>query len=264
MKKACDALAKSPIFRQLNHDTFGHFCNRLSIKMYYKGEMLANEGDECQALGIVLDGQVALQKYSFDGEFTTLDLLGTGDVFGEDLIFSSRHIWPYSIEAVTHTKIIMLTLNVLIPLFQENPEIIRSFMAFMSDRIQEQNQRIMVLSQRTLRGKISNYLLDLYTTQLVAAQKSQAASGSSDNKEVLPGDQDSPPTVVLPVSKEVVSRLLAMPRPSLSRELVKMEKDGLIHVDGRSIELLNLADLERGRNINTLIGRHHGELERFG
>ena len=112
MKKACDALAKSPIFKKLNHDTFGHFCNRLSIKVFYKGEMLVNEGDECKALGVVLEGQVALQKYSFDGEFVTLDLLGTGNVFGEDLVFSSRRIWPYSIEAVTHVKVISMTMDV--------------------------------------------------------------------------------------------------------------------------------------------------------
>jgi CRP-like cAMP-binding protein len=49
--------------------------------------------------------------------------------------------------------------------------------------------------------------------------------------------------VELPVSKEVVSRLLAMPRPSFSRELISMEKDGLIRVNGRVIWLLDIRGL---------------------
>ena len=53
-------------------------------------------------------------------------------------------------------------------------------------------------------------------------------------------------SVVLPVSKEVVARLLAMPRPSFSRELISMEKDGLIRVSGRNIWLMDLHGLACG------------------
>jgi hypothetical protein len=56
----------------------------------------------------------------------------------------------------------------------------------------------------------------------------------------------STPAVELPVSKEVVARLLSMPRPSLSRELISMEGDGLIKVSGRVIWLVDVASLERG------------------
>ena len=52
--------------------------------------------------------------------------------------------------------------------------------------------------------------------------------------------------VELPVSKEVVARLLAMPRPSFSRELINMEREGLIRVSGRVIWLLDPDGLERG------------------
>ena len=44
----------------------------------------------------------------------------------------------------------------------------------------------------------------------------------------------------------MIAKLLAMPRPSFSRELINMEKDGYIKVDGREIEILNLRELELG------------------
>ena len=39
-----------------------------------------------------------------------------------------------------------------------------------------------------------------------------------------------------------------------------MEKDGLIKVDGRKIQLLNLADLEKGLEIDSLIGQRSSDL----
>ena len=54
--------------------------------------------------------------------------------------------------------------------------------------------------------------------------------------------------VELPSSKEVIARLLAMPRPSFSRELISMEQDGLIRVSGRVIWLLDIHGLECGRS----------------
>ena len=63
---------------------------------------------------------------------------------------------------------------------------------------------------------------------------------------------EATPKVELPVSKEVSAKLLAMPRPSFSRELVRMEKEGLIKVNGRVIWLTNLKALELDGQIEEL------------
>lgn len=234
MKRACEALAISPLFKNLNHEIFSEFCARLNIRIVYKGEVLVNEGDDSKILGIVLEGQLAVQKYASNGDFVTLNLLGEGDAFGEDLIFSSNRFWPHTIEAVTHSKVITMTTDILKPLFKSSPELVVNFLMFLSDRLQAQNSRISILSQRTLRQKIAGYLLDLYRHQ----QQPQRGPGTVQ--------KIATPSVELPVSKEVVARLLAMPRPSFSRELVKMEKDGLIKKNGRVIWLTDLDSLESG------------------
>ncbi len=59
------------------------------------------EGVACQGIGVIIEGQVARQKYTPTGEFTTLNLLGPGTVFGADLIFSTNKLYPYSLEART-------------------------------------------------------------------------------------------------------------------------------------------------------------------
>jgi CRP-like cAMP-binding protein len=99
-----------------------------------------------------------------------------------------------------------------------------NFLRMLSDRVAAQNSRIALLSQKSIRHKIAFYLLELRNGQ-------------------HPGSTGSV-TVELPVSKEVVAKLLAMPRPSFSRELIAMESDGLIEVKGRDVRLLDVATLE--------------------
>jgi CRP-like cAMP-binding protein len=177
---------------------------------------------------MIVDGQLAMQKYTSGGDFATLALLGPGEVFGENLIFGTRKTHPTTIEAVTNSKIIMISKDMLMHLLGNSPAIMSNFLRILSDRVQMQNRRITLLSQKSL--------LDLLRDQLEKEGETPKTA-----RQLV-----STQAVELPVSKEVVSRLLAMPRPSFSRELIAMERDGLIRVSGRVIWLLDLDGLERG------------------
>lgn len=236
MKKICDIFATTPLFSGMDHSIFHDLCSKTSIKMVWKGEVLVNEGDACNGIGLIIEGQLAMQKYTSSGDFATLELLGTGEMFGEYLIFGARKNYPVTIEAVTNSKVIFLTREIVINLLNQNPEIMDNFLGILSDRVQAQNRRISLLSQKSLRQKIANYLLELLREQLEEEGESPRSVGRTVSTQA----------VELPVSKEVVARLLAMPRPSFSRELISMERDGLIRVSGRVIWLTDLPRLERG------------------
>ena len=236
MKKICEALAATPLFDGLNHDLFHDVCVKTSIRLVWKGEVLANEGDPCTGIGIIVEGQLAMQKYSSSGDFATLELLGAGEVFGEYLIFGSRHTYTVTIEAVTNSKVVFISRETLTGLLYQNPKLMQNFLAILSDRVHAQNRRLSLLSQKSLRQKIASYLLEMLHDQLEEEGRSP-----KDMKKII-----STQAVELPVSKEVVARLLAMPRPSFSRELINMERDGLIRVSGRVIWLLDPDGLERG------------------
>lgn len=121
-------------------------------------------------------------------------------------------------------------------LLYHNPEMMQNFLTILSNRVQAQNRRISLLSQKSLRQKIAHYLVELLHDQLEAEGETPRTA-----KRIV-----STQAVELPVSKEVVARLLAMPRPSFSRELISMERDGLIRVSGRVIWLVDLDRLEQG------------------
>ncbi len=235
MKKICEALSGTVLFNGLNHEAFHQYCMKTTVRLVWKGEVIANEGDLCPGIGIIIDGQIALQKYTSSGDFATIELLSAGDIFGEDLMFGTHKFFTNTVEAVTNSKIILVPRDMLNTMLQDNPVIMENFLSVLSDRVLSQNRRISLLSQKSLRQKISSYLLEL-----LREQREEEANDPPVRSVV------STQAVELPVSKEVVARLLAMPRPSFSRELITMERDGLIRVSGRVIWLLDIDGLERG------------------
>ena len=235
MKKLCEVLAETKLFAGLAKEDFSSYCVRTSIRVAWKGEIIENEGDECNGIGVLLQGKLALQKYTSSGDFATLSLLEEGEMYGEDLLFGTITQFPVTIEAVTNSKILFIPKSVLVPLMQTSFYLNQNYVKILSEKVVSHNERIMLLSQKTLRHKIAFYIIEMYKRK-IKEEKINGIKQEEGNKLL----------VELPVSKEVIAKLLAMPRPSFSRELINMEKDGYIKVDGRTIEILNLRELELG------------------
>ncbi len=236
MKKVCEVLGQTKLFEGMDHNLFNTYCARSSIRLIWKGEIVVNEGDRCEGISTVVSGTLAMQKYSADGEYVTLKLLEPGDSFGEEFFFGTKNEYTYSIESVTNAQVIHVPKDVMMTMLENDEEVRRNFMRDISDKVNEQYTRINILSQRNLRLKITRYLLELHY-----------AHEEEDDKRYGYMQKKTPvatPSVELPVSKEVAAKLLAMPRPSFSRELVRMEKEGLIRVSGRIIWLTDLQALE--------------------
>ncbi|NLF20834.1 MAG: Crp/Fnr family transcriptional regulator [Clostridiaceae bacterium] len=244
MKKICEVLGQTKLFDSMDHSVFQPYCSRTSIRLIWKGEIVVNEGDRCEGISSVVSGTLAVQKYSADGEYVTLNLLEPGDSFGEEFFFGSNKEYTYSIEAVSNAQVIHVPRDVMMNMLENDEEVRDNFMRDLSDKVNAQYSRINILSQRNLRLKISRYLLELhYQTD----EEEERRYGYMQKKTPV-----STASVELPVSKEVAAKLLAMPRPSFSRELVRMEKEGLIRVSGRVIWLTNLEALEADGQIDEL------------
>lgn len=101
-----------------------------------------------------------------------------------------------------------------------NEEIIlKNFITLLSNKIFILNRKIKTISFKTIRQKVVNFILE--------------QSKSQNNK-----------TVILKISKEQIASLLGIPRPSLSRELMKLRDDGLIEFDRNKISIINIERLE--------------------
>ncbi len=64
MRKYAEQLLESPLFKNMVLEDIIKTLDKVpyEIKTYNKGEIIAIEGDDCHSLGIILKGQIEIQK----------------------------------------------------------------------------------------------------------------------------------------------------------------------------------------------------------
>lgn len=220
-KDKIDALKNSIIFKNVEEDDIIKILDSINytIKFFHKDENIAIEEDPCNSLGIIISGNVEIQKIFASGKVITIDRLKQGNIFGEVIIFSSIKKYPATITAVQEASIMFISKEEILRLCSLNSKFLNNFMSLLSNKILMLNKKIKNLSYNSIRQKISSYLLEEYS-----------------RTESL--------NLKLNISRKEMAELLGVPRPSLSREMIKMKEEGLIDFNRNIVEILEEEALE--------------------
>lgn len=111
-----------------------------------KGQILFHEGEECHYIGIVKEGNISISSFTYNGNEIVYNNLSSGQVFGNNLIFSNEPIYRGSIIAKKYSKILIISKNELISLMQKNKEFLIKYQQVQSDFGKELNLKIKLLS----------------------------------------------------------------------------------------------------------------------
>lgn len=214
--KNYEVIKNCNLFQQLDKEEIEAICDTLPHKIvkYAKGETIFDEGEHCEALGLVLKGKIELSTFFVSGDVSNLITLGPSDIFGEAILFSPKDDYPISITAVTACEILYLNKQTLIHTMEEHPIFLENYLNLLSRKLLFLNDKFKLLSLSTIRGKIAHVLIKLSKEQ-------------------------NSMTVKLPFSKEKMALHICTRRPSLSRELSKMKHDGLIDYDKSIVKILD-------------------------
>lgn len=221
MEKYLKSLCQCVLFKNVKEEEIYELLKSVpyTVESYEKNEVIAVEDDDCHSLGIILNGNIEIHKPFPSGKVVTINHFKAGNIFGEALVFSGRHVYPATIISSNQSEIMYIKREEIVKMMTFNPQVIENFMGVLSNRILMLNNRITNLSYDTLRKKISNIILLEYNRQ-------------------------NSPYITLPYSRKKMAELLNIPRPSLSRELVNMKDDGLIDFYKNKIKILDLRKLE--------------------
>lgn len=174
------------------------------ILTYNKGDIIFNENDTCNFLGICLEGRISVRTFSYDDSSFEITLLKENDIFGSALVFDSFPFLGTAI-SLTKTKVLLIHKNNLLSCFKNEDFLLYYFKAQAKKHLLTQ-QKLKVLSQGTIRNKI---LYLLYKNNI---------NNSYTFKSI-----------------DSLANYLCITRPSLSRELHKMEKEGIITLNKHTI-----------------------------
>ena len=119
---------------------------QIRIVKLQKEQILFNEGDLCESVGVVLEGEIEITSFSYTGNQLIFNRLSDGMMFGNNLLFSSDPHYKGSVIAKKPSKIGLIYKNSLISLLKTNDDFMNLYLRLQSDTAKELNAKIKLLS----------------------------------------------------------------------------------------------------------------------
>lgn len=192
--------------------------SKYTIDKYDRGQIIHLQNEQCHGMDILLEGKVSVQKIEEDGNILKISVFSGGDVFGANLMFSSRNAYPMTVVSESKSIILHIPKELTLKLSQNNPDFMARLLRVISDKTLVLSDKINAISLKTIRQRIMDYLKYEYHLQ-----RSNIIS--------------------LNISKKELAERLGVQRSSLGRELNKMRRDGLIEYDAKTIIIKSLNGL---------------------
>ena len=214
-------LRNNDLFKGLDIEEIEDILKNISFTKikYRKGEILAHEGEVCTSLGVILEGTIEMQRIYCNGKYIVIKKLSKGEVFGEALVFSEKSFYPLTALAVNDCLIMYIKKEEVLSLCFQNKKVLENFISLLSNKVLMLNKKIKNISFKSIKEKVSNYILEESIIQ-------------------------NTNTINLNESKQDIAAKLGIPRPSFSRELMKLKTLGIIDFNRTFIKIINKEELE--------------------
>lgn len=131
-----------------------------NVKALPKGYMVFQEGEQGDALYIIIKGKVKVSLYDDDGREYILDIIGKDGFFGELSILDDL---PRSANIITieDCEFLVLKRDDFIKILMENPAITVNILKTIAARLRAADERIKGLAFFSVEGRILKYLIEI-------------------------------------------------------------------------------------------------------
>ena len=186
------------------------------IKKVVKDDYIVQLGGTIQYAGLLLKGKIesSFQNENFDQ--ITMHTFTGGYLFGEALVINHAKDSPVQLRAVEDSVVLFIDLEMIYASADNSPVrniLARNLIKSLAKKNLILNQKVRILSQKSLRDRIFIYL------------------------RTLPKDKDG--YVKIPFTQTALAEYLGVNRSALSRELGRMQNEGLLFIDGKRIKLID-------------------------
>ncbi|NLT58179.1 MAG: Crp/Fnr family transcriptional regulator [Clostridiales bacterium] len=219
MEKILPVLHACPLFDGIDAADLKTLLDCLSAtrRRCEKNEFVFLAGDRVTLIGIVLSGGVRILQEDFWGNRAILDNIGPGGLFGEAFSCAEVEHLPVSVMSVLPSDILLVDYRRIITTCSSacvfHARLIRNMLHIMAEKNVRLTQKMEILTRRSTREKLLRYL----------SAQAQQTGGSS---------------FTIPFNRQELAEYLAIDRSAMSKELSKMQQDGLLRVDRSRFELL--------------------------
>ena len=212
------ALSKTALFKGATPQEVEDMlrCLGAERRQFSRGETIYHAGDSVTALGVVLSGSVLIENNDLWGNTSVLDRAGTGQVFAETYACVPGERMMVSVAAAEAAEVLFLDMSRVLRSCSEtcahHHTLIRNLLQLSAQKNLNLSRRIFHTSAKSIRGRLLSYL------------SYQAAQNGSRS-------------FTIPFNRQQLADYLSVDRSALSKELGKMQKDGLLTVERNHFSL---------------------------
>ena len=184
------------------------------IQCYDKEETIFHMMETAERIGIVLEGRVQAQKAFPNGSQINVSVRGAGELIGPAAVFSNSRRYPCDVVALEPVTVMMFRRFDMLSLMQKNVLILENLMTEIASATYMLQQRLELMSYNGIAQKAAFWLL------------MQARQSGKDS-------------VRIPDSVSKWAMTMNVSRPSLHREMKKLEEEGIISYSSGVVKILD-------------------------
>ena len=215
-------LEKAALFSNLSREELQTLAAHSVRKLFSAGELLFSEGEPCSGLHIIAKGKVRIFKTSVNGREQVLAVDVPGESVAELPVFDGGP-YPASAVATEDTEIAFISRRDFHAYCVEHPEVPLKVLSVVGARLRRLVGIIEELSFTTIRQRLIAMLVKL---------------AESEGKKTDRGIE-----FLLPATHQELANQLGTVRELISRNLMRLQAEGLLDVEARQIVIRDLKGL---------------------
>jgi CRP-like cAMP-binding protein len=216
------ALGAASLFSNLSPEELRLLAAHAVRKRMTQGELLFSEGEPCKGLHIIASGKLRIFKSSPSGREQVLAVEGPGGSVAELPVFDGGP-YPASVSAVEDSLILFISRADFRGFCLAHPEVALKMLAVVGARLRRLVGIIEELSFTTVRQRLASVLVRLAQTE-----------GQHTGQGI---------EIRLPGTHQDLAHQLGTVRELVSRNLMRLQAEGLVQVEARHITVLDLPGL---------------------
>ena len=215
-------LERTALLSNLSREELQTLAARTVRKLFSAGELLFSEGEPCSGLHIIARGKVRIFKTSVNGREQVLAVNVPGESVAELPVFDGGP-YPASAMATEDTEIAFISRRDFHAYCMEHPEVPLKVLSVVGARLRRLVGIIEELSFTTIRQRLIALLVKL---------------AQSEGQKTERGVEFQ-----LPATHQELANQLGTVRELISRNLMRLQAEGLLDVDARQIVVRDLKGL---------------------
>jgi CRP/FNR family transcriptional regulator, cyclic AMP receptor protein len=209
-----EVLRTVPIFSELSDEDISSLARLALRKRYPKDTVVFFENEEGDFFFTILEGRIKVTILGDDGREVILSLLGPGDFFGEMALLDNEPRSATAI-AVEESELLSLHRNDFQSVLNDNRSITSALIRVLSARLRRANHQISTLALLDVYGRVARVIVDMAREEGKRLRDGRIAFRRATHQEI--------------------ANRIGTTRETVTRMLKDLERQGLIHVEGKEI-----------------------------